>query len=147
MWTHPLHPPTSHPHPFPLHWLFLRYMYMYLNIFHVDTSLTPPYFTPTPPSLALIIFKIHVHVPKYISCGHIPCTPLYTHTPFALIIFKIHVHVPKYISCGHIPCTLTTLFLSIDNKEYNRLYIFYLQIYICLESVGSGAKGLWHNPQ
>ena len=47
-------------------------MYMYLNIFHVDTSLAPPYFTPTPP--ALIIFNIHLHIPKYISCGHIPCT-------------------------------------------------------------------------
>ena len=61
---------------------------MYLNIFHVDTSLAPsqhPYLTLTPPSLALIIFKIHVHVPKYISCEHIPCTLttpiLHTHTP------------------------------------------------------------------
>ena len=32
-------------------------------------------------------------------------------------------------------------------KQCNRLYIFYLQIYICLKSVGYGAKGLQHNPQ
>ena len=94
---------------------------MYLNIFHVDTSLAPsqhPYLTLTPPSLALIIFKIHIHVPKYISCGHIPCTLT---TPI------LHPHTP----------TSPSFYFT----NTNRLYIFYLQIYICLESVGYGAKG------
>ena len=56
--------------------------------------------------------------------------PLHTHNP--------HTSHPH----PHIPFLLFHKY-----KQSNRLYIFYLQIYICLESVGYGAKGLRPNPQ
>ena len=66
----PLQPHSWHPHPLPLDWLFLRYMYMYLNIFHVDTSLAPS----QPLSFQLIILTIL----QFILISNYSCTTIQT---------------------------------------------------------------------